>query len=100
LTHHDGVKVSRGKNTVMMTDYTHSVLADCLNNMLNKSSNDVPGSCKQVVIPNLLPKFLALFLKSTETVVSSELMIHNPSKSKVFIIVFFIYLAYRVFVCD
>ncbi|XP_060844751.1 piezo-type mechanosensitive ion channel component-like isoform X2 [Rhopalosiphum padi] len=80
LTHHDGVKVSRGKNTVMMTDYTHSVLADCLNNMLNKSSNDVPGSCKQVVIPNLLPKFLALFLKSTETAVSSELMIHNPTK--------------------
>lgn len=63
---------------------------ECLNHMLNKSSSDVPGSCKQVVIPNLLPKFLVLFLKSTETVVKSELMIHNPSKSKVFIIVFYL----------
>ncbi|KAE9525194.1 hypothetical protein AGLY_014438, partial [Aphis glycines] len=43
LTHHDGVKVSRGKNTVMMHDYTHSILIDCLNHMLNKSSSDVPA---------------------------------------------------------
>eukprot|EP00102_Acyrthosiphon_pisum_P024176 XP_016661386.1 PREDICTED: piezo-type mechanosensitive ion channel component 2-like [Acyrthosiphon pisum] len=79
LTHHDGVKISRGKNTVMMEDYVHSVLTECLKT-LNKSSNDVPGSCKQVIIPNLIPKFLVLHLKYTETEVKSELMIHNPSK--------------------
>jgi len=80
LTHHDGVKISRGKNTVMMEDYVHSILEECLKT-LNKSSNDMPGSCKQVIIPNLIPKFLILHLKYTETEVKSELMIHNPCKS-------------------
>lgn len=83
LTHHDGVKVSRGKNTVMMEDYVQSILTECLK-ILNKTSNEVPGSCKQVVIPNLIPKFLVLHLKSTETAVKSELMIHNPCKSIIF----------------
>jgi len=83
LTHHDGVKVSRGKNTVMMEDYMHSILIECLKT-LKKSSNDVPGSCKQVIIPNLIPKFLVLHLKYTETAVKSEMMIHNPCKSIIF----------------
>jgi len=82
LTHHDGVKISRGKNTVMMEDYVHSILTECLKT-LNKSSN-VSGSCKQVIIPNLIPKFLVLHLKYTETEIKSELMIHNPCKSIIF----------------
>jgi len=86
LTHHNGIKVSRGKNTVMMHGYTHFILTECLD-MLNKSYNKIPGSCKQVVIPNLIPKFLVLHLKSTETAVKSELMIHNPCKSIVLIMV-------------
>ncbi|XP_022161046.1 uncharacterized protein LOC111027132 [Myzus persicae] len=84
LTHHDGVKISRGKNTVMMETYVHSIFTECLKALI-KSSNTVPGSCKQVVIPNLIPKFLILHLKSTETLVKSELMIHNPCKSIIFI---------------
>jgi len=84
LTHHDGVKISRGKNTVMMEDYVHSILIECLK-ILNNSSNEVTDSCKQVIIPNLIPKFLVLHLKSTETAVKSELMIHNPCKSIIFI---------------
>lgn len=90
LTHHDGVKVSRGKNTVMMEDYVHSILTECLKT-LNKSSTDIPGSCKQVIIPNLIPKFLVLHLKYTETAVKSEMMIHNPCKYIIFIKVSYLF---------
>jgi len=90
LAHHDGVKVSRGKNTVMMEDYVHSIMTECLKT-LNKSSIDIPGSCKQVIIPNLIPKFLVLHLKYTETAVKSEMMIHNPCKYIIFMKVSYLF---------
>lgn len=79
LTHHNGLKISHGKNTVMMDIYKHFELTNCLKS-LKENNFEMPGKCKQLVVRNLIPKFLALHLKSSETEVKSELMIHNPGK--------------------
>lgn len=73
------MKISRGKNTVIMNQNTNYLLADCLT-VLSNLSNETPIMCQQLVINNLIPKFLVLDLKSSEAEVKSELMIHNPSK--------------------
>ncbi|VVC27297.1 Piezo non-specific cation channel, R-Ras-binding domain,Piezo domain [Cinara cedri] len=64
LTHHNGMKISRGINIVVLNKTTI--------NMLIKYD-------QKLIIPNLVPKFLILHWKSTETEIASGLMIHNPS---------------------
>lgn len=71
--------ISYGKNTVMMDKYKHSELTKCLKD-LKENKHENPGKCDQLVVHNLIPKFLTLHLKSQETEMKSELMIHNPGK--------------------
>uniref|UniRef100_A0A2S2R7M0 Piezo-type mechanosensitive ion channel component 2 n=1 Tax=Sipha flava TaxID=143950 RepID=A0A2S2R7M0_9HEMI len=70
------MKISKGKNIVMMDKYKHSELNKCLN-VLKTNITEIPGKCKQLVVNNLIPKFLALHLKTSEAEVKSELIIHN-----------------------
>jgi hypothetical protein len=73
------MKISKGKNIVMMDKYKHSELNKCLN-VLKTNITEIPGKCKQLVVNNLIPKFLALHLKTSEAEVKSELIIHNQGK--------------------
>lgn len=82
LTHHDGVKISRGKNTVIMDKTNHELMKRCLysiDSKITKIRNSNP--CKQkIIVHDLIPKFLILHAKSFETEVKSELMMHKTCK--------------------
>lgn len=84
LTHYDTMKISRGKNTVLIDSLAHTSLAKCLNFTQKKSlRKSQSGKCEQVIVPNLIPKFVVLHLKSPDADVKPEMMIHKPSKSHV-----------------
>lgn len=81
LTHYDGMKISKGKNTVLISIESHTKLAKCLNfTQRNSINRQKSGKCPQLVVGNLIPKFLVLHLKSTDADVKPELMIHSPCK--------------------
>lgn len=73
------MKISKGKNIVMMDRYKHSELNKCLQ-VLKTNITEIPGKCNQLVVNNLIPKFITLHLKTSEAEVKSELMLHNPGK--------------------
>jgi len=81
LTHYDTMKISKGKNTVLISTESHTTLAKCLNFTRQKiTKRQRRGKCPQLVVGNLLPKFIVLHLKSSDADVKPELMIHSPCK--------------------
>jgi len=68
--------VSHGKNSVIIDKHKLSVLYRCFNEFRNTS----PVTCKQLIVHNLVPKFIILHLKSSAAEVNSDLMVHDPCK--------------------
>lgn len=78
-----------------MNEDTHFKLADCLQTTEIKT-NTTHSRCEKLVVHDLIPKFLILHLKSTETEVKSELMIHKPCKYIIYMIIMINRIKYKI----